>query len=180
VKGGTLDPRSDLFSFGVMLAEMINGKHPFRQPSVGETLAAVLREPPDLDGAAPQAVTALVRRLLAKNPEARYASAALNETAQGTGPVAIELCAGLGGIGIGLRALGFHGANAYDVWEEAVAVYNHNVSNSTAATCNLCKGSPKKSRTIQRRSAASNCSWTSRAIAVAVSPAARGQAEVIA
>ena len=46
VKGGTLDSRSDLFSFGVMLAEMINGKHPFRQPSVGETLAAVLREPP--------------------------------------------------------------------------------------------------------------------------------------
>jgi TolB-like protein len=59
-----------------MLAEMINGKHPFRQPSVGETLAAVLHEPPDLDGAAPQAITALVRRLLAKNAEARYASAA--------------------------------------------------------------------------------------------------------
>jgi TolB-like protein/Flp pilus assembly protein TadD len=76
VKGGTLDPRSDLFSFGVLLAEMINGKHPFRQPSVGETLAAVLREPPDLDGDAPTGVTALVRRLLAKNPDDRYATAA--------------------------------------------------------------------------------------------------------
>jgi eukaryotic-like serine/threonine-protein kinase len=76
VKGGALDPRSDLFSFGVLLAEMITGKHPFRQRSVGETLAAVLREPPDLDGAAPEGVTALVRRLLAKNPDDRYATAA--------------------------------------------------------------------------------------------------------
>ena len=46
VKGLALDRRSDLFSFGVILAEMIGGQHPFRQPSTGETLAAVLREPP--------------------------------------------------------------------------------------------------------------------------------------
>lgn len=35
--------------------------------------------------------------------------------------IAVELCAGLGGIGIGLRALGFHIAKAYDSWQEAVA-----------------------------------------------------------
>src|SRR4029078_2376538 len=76
VKGVALDARSDLFSFGVMLAEMIWGKHPFRQASVGETLAAVLHEPPDLGGDAPPAVAAVVRRLLEKDREARYASAA--------------------------------------------------------------------------------------------------------
>jgi serine/threonine-protein kinase len=76
VKGGPLDARSDLFSFGVMLAEMISGKHPFRHPSVGETLAAVLHAPPDLGGAVPPAVAAVVRRLLEKDREARYASAA--------------------------------------------------------------------------------------------------------
>ncbi len=76
VKGGPLDARSDLFSFGVMLAEMISGKHPFRHASVGETLAAVLHEPPDLGSAAPPAVAAVVRRLLEKDREARYASAA--------------------------------------------------------------------------------------------------------
>ena len=76
VKGATLDRRSDLFSLGVILAEMLGGRHPFRQPSTGETLAAVLREPPDLSAIGPQGLTALVRRLLAKSPEDRYASAA--------------------------------------------------------------------------------------------------------
>jgi eukaryotic-like serine/threonine-protein kinase len=76
VKGVTLDARSDLFSFGVILAEMISGRHPFRQPSTGETLSAVLREPPDLSGDIPQRRGDVVRRLLAKRPEDRYASAA--------------------------------------------------------------------------------------------------------
>lgn len=50
---------------------------------------------------------------------------------------AIELCAGLGGIGIGLRALGFAIAKAYDSWHEAVAIYNHNLGDEVAATANL-------------------------------------------
>jgi eukaryotic-like serine/threonine-protein kinase len=76
VKGVTLDSRSDLFSFGVILAEMISGRHPFRQPSTGETLSAVLHEPPDLSRVIPQRLADVVRRLLAKRPEDRYASAA--------------------------------------------------------------------------------------------------------
>jgi site-specific DNA-cytosine methylase len=50
---------------------------------------------------------------------------------------AVELCAGPGGIGIGLRALGFNLAKAYDSWEEAVAIYNHNFGGEAAATANL-------------------------------------------
>lgn len=57
-----------------------------------------------------------------------------------TSHVAVELCAGLGGIGIGLRALGFRIARAYDSAEEAVAVYNHNFG-EIATSCNLL--SPK-------------------------------------
>ena len=75
VKGLALDRRSDLFSFGVILAEMIGGRHPFRQRSMGETLSAVLREPPDLAEDIPQNVKALIQRLLAKKPEDRYESA---------------------------------------------------------------------------------------------------------
>lgn len=51
--------------------------------------------------------------------------------------VAIELCAGLGGIGLGLRALGFHIAKAYDSWKEAVDVYNHNWTGQVCSVCNL-------------------------------------------
>lgn len=51
--------------------------------------------------------------------------------------IAVELCAGLGGIGIGLRELGFYVAKAYDSWQEAVAIYNHNSSEDVAVTCNL-------------------------------------------
>ncbi len=76
VKGSPLDVRSDLFSFGVMLAEMTGGRHPFRQPSAMETFSAVLREPPALGGDVPRAVTILLQRLLAKNVEERYASVA--------------------------------------------------------------------------------------------------------
>ena len=61
--------------------------------------------------------------------------------------VAVELCAGLGGIGIGLRALGFHVAKAYDSWEEAVAIYNHNFVGEVATTANLL--SEKGRRLVQ-------------------------------
>src|SRR5262245_28263942 len=76
VKGLTLDTRSDLFSFGVILAEMFGGQHPFRKPSIAETLAAVLHEAPVLNDDIPSGVMSVVRRLLEKSPEARYASAA--------------------------------------------------------------------------------------------------------
>jgi tetratricopeptide (TPR) repeat protein len=77
--GGQLDHRSDLFSFGIILAELFNGKHPFQRDSPMETMAAILRDPPDLstgDGGAglPAGLLMLVRRLLAKPADERYAS----------------------------------------------------------------------------------------------------------
>jgi len=75
VKGLPLDARSDLFSFGVMLAEMTTGRHPFRQPSAMETFSAVLREPPALGADVSPSMATLLKRLLAKAPADRYASA---------------------------------------------------------------------------------------------------------
>lgn len=81
VKGLTLDVRSDVFSFGVILAEMISGQHPFRKASTMETLSAVLRDPPDFGGGIQQGVTVqglivMARRMLAKDAAERYASIA--------------------------------------------------------------------------------------------------------
>ncbi len=51
--------------------------------------------------------------------------------------VAVELCAGLGGIGIALRELGYHVERAYDSWKVAVDVYNENAAEPVAAQCDL-------------------------------------------
>ena len=81
VKGLTLDVRSDLFSFGVILAEMISGQNPFRKSSMAETLSAVLRDSPDFGGDIQQGVTVqglvvMARRMLAKDAAQRYPSIA--------------------------------------------------------------------------------------------------------
>jgi len=76
IKGLPVDARSDLFSFGVILAQMAGGRHPFRQASTIETFAAVLREPPGLSGDIPQRMAMMIARLLAKEPGDRYASVA--------------------------------------------------------------------------------------------------------
>jgi formylglycine-generating enzyme required for sulfatase activity/dienelactone hydrolase len=75
-EGKPVGPRADVFSFGVVLYEMVTGIPPFRRDSVSETLAAILRdEPPPLDAARiPAAIRQIVTRALEKNPEARYAS----------------------------------------------------------------------------------------------------------
>lgn len=52
-------------------------------------------------------------------------------------PIAIELCCGMGAIGLGLRSFGFRVACAYDSWDAAVAIYNHNTPEPVAVECDL-------------------------------------------
>jgi len=77
-EGKALDQRADVFSFGVVLYEMLAGVQPFRRDSVPGTLAAILRdEPPALDAARiPAGIRQVIERALKKSPEARYASGA--------------------------------------------------------------------------------------------------------
>jgi len=51
--------------------------------------------------------------------------------------LAVELCCGMGGIGIGLAAAGYEVVCAYDAWAEAVAVYNHNSPRPVAKECDI-------------------------------------------
>ena len=70
-KGEAVDARSDIFSFGLVLYEMLSGRCAFLRNSAIETMAAILRdEPAPLD--APSNVSAIVARCLRKSPAERY------------------------------------------------------------------------------------------------------------
>ncbi len=72
--GKPADRRSDIFSFGVVLYEMLTGKRPFRGESVGDTLAAVVKDTPDwsaLPAETPSHLRKLLERMLAKDRKER-------------------------------------------------------------------------------------------------------------
>jgi len=75
--GGQLDGRSDLYSFGVVLYNLLTGEEPFAGESVREIITAHLFQPPRPFGDdVPEAVQQVVYRALEKDPEKRYADAA--------------------------------------------------------------------------------------------------------
>ena len=78
-RGQVADARSDLFSLGAVLHEMLTGAAPFTRATTIETLAALLeRDPPSLSGApgVPPEIVPVAARLLVKNPAERYQTAA--------------------------------------------------------------------------------------------------------
>jgi len=75
VRGEALDARSDLFSLGCVIYELAAGRRPFEGKSVADTMAAILNQDPEpLPG--PDALDAIVRRCLEKDPARRFQSAA--------------------------------------------------------------------------------------------------------
>ena len=79
VRGAPVDHRSDIFSFGTILYELVSGRRAFRRDTSAETMTAILREdPPDLtdtNKALPPALERIVAHCLEKNPQERFASA---------------------------------------------------------------------------------------------------------
>jgi len=69
--GKALDTRSDVFSFGAVLYELVSGLRAFGGHTLAETISAVLREEP-APLSAPAAVQKIVMRCLKKAPEERF------------------------------------------------------------------------------------------------------------
>jgi serine/threonine protein kinase len=73
IEGRELDARSDLFTFGIVMHEMLAGRHPWPGKSTLEILNAILyQEPEPVDGP----LAAVVQKMLCKSREGRYSSAA--------------------------------------------------------------------------------------------------------
>ena len=78
VRGEVVDARSDLFSLGVVVWEMVTGARPFQRENSLETMHAILKDdPPELDPSlkAPPALERILHTCLAKAPEGRFHSA---------------------------------------------------------------------------------------------------------
>jgi eukaryotic-like serine/threonine-protein kinase len=97
VCGDPVDARTDIFSLGCVLYEMVTGQRAFRRRTAAETLAAILNEEPaefPRSGAAvPQGLENLIGRCLQKNAQSRFQTArdlafALKEIVRGSEPPA--------------------------------------------------------------------------------------------
>jgi serine/threonine-protein kinase len=76
LRGAKTDLRADIFSFGVVLYELLGGKKPFQAESFAAVMYKILEEPPEplehLDPQLPPRLIAIVDRAMAKAKEDRY------------------------------------------------------------------------------------------------------------
>jgi hypothetical protein len=79
VRGAALDSRSDIFSLGAVLYEMLTGRRAFEGDTSADRISAILhRDPPEMTAASaaiPAGLERVVRRCLEKDPEERFQSA---------------------------------------------------------------------------------------------------------
>jgi serine/threonine-protein kinase len=147
VRGQPVDARSDLFSFGCVLYEVVTGRRAFRRETAAETMTAILHdEPPDLAKSGQQAPAELgriIRHCLAKGPSQRPPSAhdvalALRATARDPGVhqppearrstrlivgiAAVALLIGVGGAAAFFLTRGSHPSEVGKPAEEAKAL----------------------------------------------------------
>jgi len=79
LRGQPTDGRSDIFTFGAILFEMLTGTHAFRRETTADTITAILtKDPPNptqASGSAPPALDRIVRHCMEKDPARRFQSA---------------------------------------------------------------------------------------------------------
>ena len=78
IQGGDADSRGDIFSFGVLLFEMLTGKLPFRGEHEAAIMYSIVNEEPQpveqFNKNVPSGLTQILKRALEKNPDTRYQS----------------------------------------------------------------------------------------------------------
>jgi serine/threonine-protein kinase len=76
IQGGTVDPRTDIFAFGVVAYELVTGKRPFQGTSLSNVLYQILNDQPadpsDLTTECPPELQTIIKRCMAKDPNDRY------------------------------------------------------------------------------------------------------------
>jgi serine/threonine protein kinase len=99
VRGEALDSRSDIFSFGAVLCEMLTGLKAFQRDTAAETMTAILKEEPPsvslLHPVTPPQLEHVVEKCLAKHPHERWQSAGdvateLRWIANGSSPASVS------------------------------------------------------------------------------------------
>jgi serine/threonine protein kinase/Flp pilus assembly protein TadD len=76
IQGRTIDRRSDIFSYGALMYEMITGRRAFARDTIPATLAAVLQDDPapvgDMVAGVPPELAQIIHRCLSKGPDSRF------------------------------------------------------------------------------------------------------------
>jgi len=78
IQGGTVDPRTDIFAFGVVAYELVTGRRPFQGASLSNVLYQILNDDParptDIAGTCSPELQAVITKCMAKVPDDRYQS----------------------------------------------------------------------------------------------------------
>ena len=129
-EGKKIDHRTDIFSMGIILYEMLSGERPFKGKTRDAVLSSILRDTPPsittVNPACPPELARIVKRSLVKDPDRRYQTAkdlrneleelkqeldsgALLETGQAAAPARRNwtVWAGLGAVAVGAALVGY-------------------------------------------------------------------------
>jgi serine/threonine-protein kinase len=161
VKGRAVDGRSDIFSLGVLLYEMVTGEKPFPGQNITTVIYKIVNEEPvpprQIDPTIHPGINAVVMKALAKEPEARYQSCRemledlrnYRTIAPGASPDKTMVSAGPGGLGapnatlpIGGAGVGSQGGRSFHP-EDPMTV-------ATTRSLNARASSPTQTPTVRR------------------------------